>query len=570
MGGAHDETLQTIDQLPQTELRKLLKKAPRLNGTTSFSFDMLDTSVLDAGIHRRQAQGALVAACSNNGWLETIDGHLYCRCHDHWSGRYCHEECNRHGDLQGDGTTCDCDENWSSNANHPSRWGSTQCNMVTCQFNGMRPVTIPGDFYGTMNLNGSCGLAPRQVYPYAKRAAVGTLRHPVLQVDRTSELSFYRENDDRVFFLEDDFRWMTQYTLVALNRLAEIVSDPSSVRALGSRNWTTSSPPVIVITSGWSEVPSEIASMTAAERGSLTYEGRQISFILVRRSIAESAEAMATCIGNFQGVQQGNALCGRADTDILFADPYLRRSAEWAWEAGFNWLQHDYNVYNSNNPIAGITAATVIHGCGGRLDLAFLLDGSGSVDMAGWNDQLNFVKAIGARFTISETGTHIAVATFAGPRTAHFTTNETHVTTTQTFRQCQVDADCHDTYTIQEERCNTRTSQCERVNPRHCNNGEWYGNVSYPAGHNVYPDGANFEVCICQAGRQCTAQSLQYAGPACSEGNLDCDSGPAPPPSRTCSAGARTTRAPARLMPATPASSIASFTTQTARAVGAR
>jgi len=127
---------------------------------------MLDTLVLDAGNHRRQAPGPLVAACSNNGWLETIDGNLYCRCHDHWSGRYCHEECNGHGDLQGDGATCDCDENWSSNANHPSRWGSTQCNMVTCQFVNMRP-TIPGDFYGTMNINGSCGLAPRQVSPTA-------------------------------------------------------------------------------------------------------------------------------------------------------------------------------------------------------------------------------------------------------------------------------------------------------------------------------------------------------------------------------------------------------------------
>ena len=181
----------SVDQLSQTELRMRIKKAPRLNGTTSFSFDMLDTSVLDAGgeIHRRQAQGPLAAACSNNGWLQTIDGHLYCNCQDHWSGRYCHEECNRHGELQGDGATCTCDENWSSDANRPSRWGSTQCNMVSCQFFGTRPITLPGDWYGAMNINGSCGLAPRQVGPTAPATFVPTLRPPVVCV-------FWRSNAD--------------------------------------------------------------------------------------------------------------------------------------------------------------------------------------------------------------------------------------------------------------------------------------------------------------------------------------------------------------------------------------
>ena len=313
---------------------------------------------------------------------------------------------------------------------------------------------------------------------------------------------------------------------VALERFADIISDPANLGYLGNRNWrsSNSAPPVVFVTDGWSEVPSDIASMTTAERGSLTYEGRQISFILVRRSIAENAQAVAACIGNYQGVQQRNPLCGLNNTDMLLMDSAMRRTAEWAWEAGFNWMRHDANTYGSTNPTAGITAATVIHGCGRRLDLAFLLDGSGSVDMAGWNDQLNFVKAMGGRFRITETGTHIAVATFAGPRTAHFTTNESHVTTAQTFRQCQVDADCHDTYTIEAEHCNSQ-NQCERVDPRHCRNGEWYGNVTYPAGHNVYADGANFEVCICQAGRQCTDESLVYAGPTCLEGSLDCDSG---------------------------------------------
>lgn len=179
----------SVDQLSQTELRMRIKKAPRLNGTTSFSFDMLDTSVLDAGIHRRQAQGPLVAACSNNGWLEPIGGHLYCNCQDHWSGRYCHEECNRHGELQGDGATCTCDENWSSNSRFPARWGSTQCNMVTCQFFGNFRPTLPGDWYGAMNINGSCGLAPRQVGPTAPATFVPTLRPPVVCV-------FWRSNAD--------------------------------------------------------------------------------------------------------------------------------------------------------------------------------------------------------------------------------------------------------------------------------------------------------------------------------------------------------------------------------------
>ena len=124
---------------------------------------MLDTSVLDGRINRRQEPGPLVAACSNNGYLETIDGHLYCRCVEHWAGRYCHEACNRHGVLQADGQTCECADGWSSNANYPARWGSLQCNMVTCDFANNRRQTLPGDWYGYLNLDDSCGLAPRQV-----------------------------------------------------------------------------------------------------------------------------------------------------------------------------------------------------------------------------------------------------------------------------------------------------------------------------------------------------------------------------------------------------------------------
>lgn len=493
---------------------KLLRKKEIKKAVFDFSDSASDVVEILGDASRRETRQALSPSCSGHGTLVSVDGQPWCECVNDWVGRYCDLPCNAHGTRNNVTGQCSCDNGYSSDSRFPSRYGATQCNMVVCSFNDYNtPITIPETVYDDINIEPSCGLPSGQQYPYQQRYAVGTLRHPIQSAELPDHLIQYPSNDSRVFFLEDTFRWMTPYTRDALEKLATKVSDPLTLGF--DRQWPRGGEsPVLLVVSGWTQINTSSSSFDSS---SLSYEGRQIGFLMVRRSIAEtindpSSLVMDNCIRNWNGVATGNPLCDGSNVSILHGDHFMRMLAGWAWLAGFNWIKHEGPRFGTSSLIAHVESATVIHGCGGRVDLAFLLDGSGSVASTGWADQLNFVKSMSGRFEIQPNGTHIAVSTFAGPRKSHFSTNPNHITIEPTTIQCSNDADCHDVSTRDIETCNTDTGLCERRIPVDCNNGEEYGTVTYA-------NESTMSACVCPANRQCAPGSR-----ICEPGD-DCTSG---------------------------------------------
>lgn len=189
-----------------------------------------------------------------------------------------------------------------------------------------------------------------------------------------------------------------------------------------------------------------------------------------------------------------------AAASVLFwSDLHVRQLAEMCWSAGFNWLENSGRS-STDSWVPHVQAASVQRTCGGSLDLAFLLDGSGSVGLNGWKDELTFVLRVAGRFRVSSGGTHVAVSTFGGPRErdgSHFQPGF-DAPNVSTGEPCNVNSQCHDFSTPHVvERCSvnhgdtTSNGTCFRLEPAHCPVGTIHATV----------DGST--VCMCPINRTC-------------------------------------------------------------------
>jgi hypothetical protein len=280
----------------------------------------------------------------------------------------------------------------------------------------------------------------------------------------------------------------------------------------------------VVITDGYTP---PTAGQTFTGVTSLTAEGRELGMIIGIR---------AALLNPTQTQWQENAVLTPSaatlhalSTMVLFYnDVAVRQLAEMAWSAGFNWLQNVGPLATSAR-IPHLQVASVARTCGGVLDLAFLLDGSGSVGLAGWQSELQFMVDVVERFSPSANGTRVAVSTFGGPRErdgSHFMNTVADAANVSTGQPCNLDAQCFDFSTTDVvERCSVNTGAvgpngtCFRLEGEHCPIGTIYSRVTY--GTTTVPS------CMCPVNRTC------LAGPpasTCSQGyynQSDCYTSPA-------------------------------------------
>ena len=108
-------------------------------------------------------------------------------------------------------------------------------------------------------------------------------------------------------------------------------------------------------------------------------------------------------------------------TDIASNLDYL---AQLAWTAGLlpplpfaptdSTRATGFDFIQFRNPYY-LQVSTIPNGCSTDLDLAFLLDGSGSVTAAGFAEAQSFVLSLSSYFVISPARTRVSVTTFSGP-----------------------------------------------------------------------------------------------------------------------------------------------------------
>ncbi|MAS41655.1 MAG: hypothetical protein CML43_00625 [Rhodobacteraceae bacterium] len=96
----------------------------------------------------------------------------------------------------------------------------------------------------------------------------------------------------------------------------------------------------------------------------------------------------------------------RSAWGVLWNAPATRHLADWV----------------RLNPSNYVQLSVTPDACGATLDLAFLLDGSGSVNNADnlWEKQLDFVREVTEHFTLASDDTRVGIVTFHGPRLSHY------------------------------------------------------------------------------------------------------------------------------------------------------
>lgn len=135
----------------------------------------------------------------------------------------------------------------------------------------------------------------------------------------------------------------------------------------------------------------------------LRYEGRLARISIIRRS-------NAVYDGSYQ--KSFNA---------------IKLVAELAWDSGVDWLRVVRSgVLSDGREQFYLEVAVVADRCGGHLDLAFLIDGSGSLTTGTgsgtselFEKELQFVRDLTSFFEIGPDRTRVSIATFHGPRVSN-------------------------------------------------------------------------------------------------------------------------------------------------------
>lgn len=256
------------------------------------------------------------------------------------------------------------------------------------------------------------------------------------------------------------------------------------------------------------------------------YEGRLIKFAWADANQVTSegiAKGLGDCFNGAPDTASCKLFMPWNDQQL----PYALGADVAFGEAKFPYVRRNKRL---SSTMQSVSVAVGPSGCGARLDLAFLLDGSGSVDKEGWKAQLDFVETLGSKLKVAPELTRISITTYAGPRVSHFSIDGEDVNTIQTSTPCSADAECHRVGQPGVEKC--VDNKCVEQVPQHCPLGTAYEALQTTAGV-VSEDTVRKSLgCIC-AGKSKVEPDRQMV--PCKTGSPICN--PQEPSSTECTSG---------------------------------
>jgi hypothetical protein len=451
---------------------------------------------------------------------------------------------------------------------------NSKCCKV-CEINNVRYTLDVNTFKETMSRGTRknpmmeydyCGLAQRRSWPSDKDQTVGVLNTPFTEdkcgplpnrepdtkkYTRTdlplSEYSY--SGDAEVLFVKHSYKWMHPSSEKALKALATEFNELAGKAGLK-----------LLVTQGFVPLPSDRPAKDVHK--DLYYEARELHITIVYTDDAEGrskcgskclmarldeedasspfheyavrykkTDEVPPCLKD--GASKADLLRCVTENSLQNQEYNYRLLADFAFEH-FDYVEHVVLAGTEFlTPVDSVVMSMRDHhrACGATADIAFLLDGSGSVGPDGWKDQLKFVKSFTGAVRPSEDGAHIAVATFAGPRYSHFADHFEHVVEIVEEKQCTTDDDCeHDVMETEgqfgaREVCKvvagTSTKKCHTLVPQHCPLGTLYemGTKSFKGDVLSYG-------CICAQGESCAGEKYTDAKPiGCREGFFELNEG---------------------------------------------
>lgn len=185
---------------------------------------------------------------------------------------------------------------------------------------------------------------------------------------------FVKNTNANILFAKEDHRFMIKKMSQKLNALARLVASvlPATLR--------------LRVVDGWVDTASDFTPPSSL---AIKYEGREVGVTLHYPDTGEQSN---------------------------FATAYSVL-ADLAWEVNFNFLFIEWTSASRT-----LWLSSVGEFCPSKVELAFLLDGSRSVTLPGYQRQLQFVDDLAMSFTLGGNESRIAVATFDGPIISHFST----------------------------------------------------------------------------------------------------------------------------------------------------